>query len=208
MHVGITDASSFSGSASGGAPKPVTLLLTDEPSGEADVKSTTVSNYTKNIAELNKMISGLTPEDGAASSLLPGGTVKVVAASSGSISLKETFARPVVIGYLAFDMAITADGRLGPPVPTLVVVDQQVAPSTAALPIAKDPEILANALLQIRKSGTDQQVRALMTKPYDELTEDEKSQFGRLIGAGPVDPGDVNRDKAVYDALRMYLGEH
>ncbi|MEM6256681.1 MAG: hypothetical protein AAGI37_00025 [Planctomycetota bacterium] len=61
-------------------------------------------------------------------SLLPGGSVKVVSASSGSITLDETFKRPVVIGYLAFDMAIGEGGILGPPIPTLAVFENQATP--------------------------------------------------------------------------------
>lgn len=51
-----------------------------------------------------------------------GGKVKVVTASRRSIGLTETFDRPVVIGYLAYDRRILADGTLSPPVSTLVRV--------------------------------------------------------------------------------------
>jgi len=52
------------------------------------------------------------------SAALPGGALKLVAASSRSVSLVESFPRPLVIGYLGFDLPILADGRLGPSVPT------------------------------------------------------------------------------------------
>jgi hypothetical protein len=46
---------------------------------------------------------------------LPGGTLKVAAASSRGVTLVETFPRPLVIGYLAFDLPILRDGALGRP---------------------------------------------------------------------------------------------
>ena len=47
-----------------------------------------------------------------------GGRLKVVWAGGRSVTLSETFDRPLVIGYLGFDFPIMPDGRLGLPVAT------------------------------------------------------------------------------------------
>ena len=52
-----------------------------------------------------------------------GAHVKVVSASSRTITLDEEFTRPVVIGYLAYDRRILPDGSLGYPVSTLLKVN-------------------------------------------------------------------------------------
>jgi hypothetical protein len=54
-----------------------------------------------------------------------GGTVKVTAASSRTISMVETFDRPLVLGYIAFDMPIHAGGLLGAPVSTQAQLDRR-----------------------------------------------------------------------------------
>jgi len=68
-------------------------------------------------------------ERAGGSNLAPGGTVKVVSASASTISLAEDFTRPLVIGYLGFDMAIGPGGQLGPPIPTHAVLEHGVSPA-------------------------------------------------------------------------------
>jgi len=68
-------------------------------------------------------------ESPAAQSPAVGGTVKLAMATSRSVSLVETFHRPLVIGYLASDFAIGAGGKCASPVPTLSVLERRtVAP--------------------------------------------------------------------------------
>src|SRR5437667_3868497 len=111
LNVSLQASRSFGATASGGAPKPVDLVV---PSAGPDPQQVTVDAYKDNVTKLNTMIEEALKKvkiDGA-DQLLPGGTVKVVAASAGSISLVETFNRPLVVGYLGFDMAIGSDGIL------------------------------------------------------------------------------------------------
>ena len=107
----------------------VNILMNDTRSAGADVKAgfelplgmtnaegqTTGAMYTDTLAKLNASLPTGTGTGGANI----GGRVKVVAASSRSVSLVEDFPRPLVIGYLAFDREIQAGGSLGPPVVTL-----------------------------------------------------------------------------------------
>lgn len=130
LNVSLQSSRNFAATASGGAPKPVDLLV---PSAGSDPRAVTLDAYTKNIDALNKMIQGVLSKTdvGGVERLLPGGSVKVVAASAGSISLTETFSRPLIIGYLGFDIPIGAEGILGPPIPTHAVLEELLAPSPA-----------------------------------------------------------------------------
>ncbi len=101
VSVTINNDEATSAEAAGGADRPVQLL---------GVKaSDTEGNYTAAMASLNKLIADQ----------LPGGRVKIATASSRSISLSEAFERPLVVGYVGFDMPILKGGRLGPPISTL-----------------------------------------------------------------------------------------
>lgn len=130
MMVNLQDSSAISASTSAGVPKPVDLLLPVTGEGNEGVDRAAGENYEKQLENLNTAIAkalGTELVQGG-EGLLPGGTVKVVSASSGSITLNEKFKRPVVIGYLGFDMLIGPYGILGPPIPTLAVVSQHVEP--------------------------------------------------------------------------------
>jgi hypothetical protein len=54
-----------------------------------------------------------------------GASIKLTMASSRSVSLTETFDRPLVIGYLAFDLPILDDGKLGAPVSTQAQLERR-----------------------------------------------------------------------------------
>lgn len=61
--------------------------------------------------------------DAAPQSMAIGGTVKVAMATSRSVSLVETFRRPLVIGYLASDFPIQSGGKCARRFPTLSVLE-------------------------------------------------------------------------------------
>jgi hypothetical protein len=87
--------------AAAGVERPVELMLAGEGSPEED--------YVKTIETINKF----------ADEHLPGAKVKIATATSRSVTLSEEFERPLVIGYIGFDMAILKGGRLGIPISTL-----------------------------------------------------------------------------------------
>jgi hypothetical protein len=101
VSVTVNNDEATSGQVSGGADKPVELL--------GIVQGQTDKNYSDAIEAINKLVSDN----------LPGGKVKIATASSRSVTLSETFARPLVIGYVGFDMPILDGGRLGAPISTL-----------------------------------------------------------------------------------------
>ena len=65
-----------------------------------------------------------------AAGVLPGGTIRVVAATGNTVSLVETFPRPLVIGYVGFDMAIGPGGVLGAPTATHAILSNRVESPT------------------------------------------------------------------------------
>ena len=95
-----------------------------------DPQKNTLEAYTSNIEKLNAMIAAAMARVGGSN--LPRGTVKVVSVMSGSISLAD-LARPLVIGYLGFDMAIDL-GVSGPPIPTHTVLERGVVDGAARRP--------------------------------------------------------------------------
>jgi hypothetical protein len=125
INVSLQGSRSSGATLTGGATKPVDLVV---PNAGTDPAKNTLEAYTSNIEKLNAMIAAAMERVGG-SNLAPGGTVKVVSASSSSISLAEDFARPLVIGYLGFDMAIGPGGALGPPIPTHAVLERGVSPA-------------------------------------------------------------------------------
>jgi hypothetical protein len=124
MRVFLSKAGAFGASASGGAPKDVNLFELNN--------TNSVENYTNIIQKLN---------DSIASAAAPGGSIKIASASSRSISMNETFNRPLVIGYLAFEYPILSEGGLGPAVSTFSRLSNQniiKSPHTNVLTFAYD----------------------------------------------------------------------
>lgn len=113
----------FGGSA--GVPQPVQLLNIANATEAAkqfaavnDILSNAISPATKNAAA--PVDAG---DDTAPQPVAVGGTVKLAMATSRSVSLVETFRRPLAIGYLASDYAIEARGKCAAPVPTFSVLE-------------------------------------------------------------------------------------
>lgn len=116
VDVALADASSRSGGLDAGVPKPVELLYADLPSSISNTGPATLNNFTTNVGVLNRLLSADQPLPGG--KFLPGGSLRVNAASSRFISMREAFPYPMVIGYLGFDCTILSGGVLGPPIPT------------------------------------------------------------------------------------------
>lgn len=129
VNVSLQSAKSSAGEVWGGARKPVDLLI---PNASGDVQQVSMEAYNTNLEKLNRMVEGILSKTG--DTLIPGGTVKVVAASANTISLVEAFPRPLVIGYLGFDFPIDQYGFLGPPVPTHAILTQQISPEGQRIP--------------------------------------------------------------------------
>jgi hypothetical protein len=88
-----------------GASKPIALF--DAGASTTDAADAAQS-YAKVMSSLSQSIASATP----------GANLTLASASSRSVAMNESFPRPLVIGYLAFDRSIEEGGILGPPLPT------------------------------------------------------------------------------------------
>ena len=109
---------------SGGTAREVNLF---DAGTQTNSSAAAATNYAAVIMGLNKMLEN---------TVSAGGTLKIASASSRSISMMETFPRPLVIGYLGFDLPVLDGARLGPPVPTQAVLENK--PVYPAAPYGPD----------------------------------------------------------------------
>ncbi len=126
MLVSLKDASNRSGGLDAGVPKPVDLLTLPLPSGSTNAPEAALQNYTNGWNALSQMIQSGTAATDAAGKLLPGGSLRLAAASARSVSLDETFTPPIIFGYLGFDCAIGPNGKLGAPIPTHALLQRNL----------------------------------------------------------------------------------
>ena len=80
-----------------------------------------------------------------------GGSIRFAQASSRSVTMDETFARPLVVGYLGFDVPIYESGELGPPIPSFSLITGEV-PSPIGSTYA---EVASVSLAQLRTKVAD-----------------------------------------------------
>ena len=149
--------------------------------------------------ELETAQTGLRSARDAVSALtdiLPGGSLRVTAASSRYVALQQDFDPPLIIGYLAFDVAIKEGGKIGAPIPTYALLEPRSAsdprPESMEVVDALYPQNLPNDeyeyLEDARRDGNVDAARAL-----DQLD---------ALGASfvPVNEG-FNRYEATNDGL-------
>lgn len=196
LDVSLRDARSFAGGGDVGAPKPVNLTMQDT---DADPAKVTIEKYSQRIEQLNAMLESALKAEGGGN-LLPGGSMRVVAASAGSITLKQVFNRPLVIGYLAFDVPILDDGELGAPVPTYSMLSGSVAaPTDNAGPFRLDAgadelRFSRAALRMIYESLKDRVAR-------DQAAAARVAALDHLVGVLPDRyPVDIYREDEADDA--------
>jgi hypothetical protein len=100
--VSVTRSGSTGASGSAGAAPDVSLV---KPSGDVD------KNYEEILNVLNKTSEGPRTLD-------YGGSTKFISVSGSSVGMAQSFDKPLVIGYLGFDVPVYPGPQLGTPVPT------------------------------------------------------------------------------------------
>jgi hypothetical protein len=123
MVISLKDASNRSGGLDVGVPKPVNLLQPELPKGVTNTPEAALQNFTNAWSAISQMVSAAGTAVNKAGQVLPGGSLRLAAASARSVSLDETFDPPIILGYLGFDCAVYRGGILGPPIPTRCVLD-------------------------------------------------------------------------------------
>lgn len=118
VNVSLMDNEARGGRLDAGASKPVELF----DAGNTTQAANAAQNYAAILNSVSQSVAAATP----------GANVTIASASSRGIAMNETFPRPLVVGYLGFDLPIEPDGRLGPPLPTHArVTGQPLAEGTA-----------------------------------------------------------------------------
>jgi len=141
MNVTLTNDEQRGGGVDAGIAQAVNVLeATDGGAANANA----AKNYADVIAALNQSVnSGLTGATGATgatgdaaangtlgqlAAAKAGGSIRIAAASSRGITMSESFDRPLVVGYIAYDRPIGRGGKLGASTATLIRVEGRDAP--------------------------------------------------------------------------------
>jgi hypothetical protein len=104
VNVSLMDNEARGGRLDAGSSKAVELF----DAGNTAEAANAAANYASMLKSLSQSVASATP----------GANVTISSATSRGVAMNETFPRPLVIGYLGFDLAIQNDGHLGPPMPT------------------------------------------------------------------------------------------
>jgi len=108
----ISDSAGSTGIDVGAAPE---VSVLDIASG-----ASTGANFEKASDALSGSLRPTSvPMVEGGSKMMPGGSLRIVQATARSVTMKENFDRPLVIGYLGYDFPIREDGSLGVPVATI-----------------------------------------------------------------------------------------
>ncbi|MFO0829355.1 MAG: hypothetical protein U0572_14555 [Phycisphaerales bacterium] len=130
---------------------------------------TTAENF---AAASNALSSALRPAEivtpQGVSGFVPGGSLRIVEATHRSVTLKENFDRPLVIGYLGYDFPILEGGVLGVPVATLTQLEETRPPTVRTTP------------LQYAVHNVDPPAQPLQARIATWLTADPTSRFPML----------------------------
>ena len=108
VNVSLISNQSSGGRVDAGASKSISLF----DAGSETEAVNAAKNYSSVLSSLSQSVASATP----------GASISIASASSRSVAMNETFPRPLVIGFLAFDRTIDGDGTLGPPLPTMARV--------------------------------------------------------------------------------------
>jgi hypothetical protein len=111
-----------------------------------------------------------------AGQVLPGGSLRLAAASARSVSLDETFDPPLMLGYLGFDCVLYKGGILGPPIPTHAVLNTNYNLGSLLAISPTYEQMLNVALYGIISADTSSAARAI-GKELDALEAYAPDQF-------------------------------
>jgi hypothetical protein len=96
VSVSMFNDKAFGASLWGGSPKEVTTPALTQPTTNA------IANAAINLSNMIAAVNSSVPAASNVSTVLPGGTLKFNMVTSRSVSMDESFPKPVVIGYNGF----------------------------------------------------------------------------------------------------------
>ena len=198
----------------------VTIRNEETTDTEATYGAESLAKPTEEAEEINKSIKSTTKGIATAK-------FKIVTATTRSVSLVEEFDRPLVIGYVGFDMPILKGGRIGAPISTLAHLTKERTVPTGS-PKANVYKLAAlshmhEALLEIegtkaeRLKGQLDRLGRLLPKRYPfsfyEFTSSAEIVRDTEIVAGARIEGDgfeavldfLGYAEGTIETLRLYL---
>lgn len=151
LDVTVSRLSSGSAGLDAGAAPEIALM--DLSALDVDDPAAAVAAHRIAMEALEDRISGLDA----------GGGLRLAQASGRSISLRETFDRPLVVGYQAFDVKIFPSGDLSAPIPSFTTLasaaeGEPIEWSLEPLEVGLD---MNSALLEAWLDGSDRNALAL-----------------------------------------------
>lgn len=126
LEVSLYDANTRAAGVDAGLARPLASMLASTPDTDTAPQDSTAKNYEDVIKRLNELLQSSQPAAGQP--LVPGGSVRIAAASARSIALAETFNPALVIGYVGFDLPILENGVLGNAIPTHALINGSIVP--------------------------------------------------------------------------------
>ena len=129
---------------------------------------------------------------------ISGASVRFIQANRRTISMKQTFDRPMVIGFTGFDVKILSDGGLSVPIPSFMVLsgDIEVDHFKQRKPITfTDDEGLSDAYIRWLREAPDENRQQVIN-------------FLKARGFATTDPADLAYNSALRTLLEAVRKVH
>lgn len=118
VNVQLTNTGSISGGADVGVAQEI--KLPDLSQGNPEKAKASADAYKAALETLSSVV-------GVLKNNMPGGSLRFAHVSRRAVTMRETFDRPLVIGYLGVDLRVYQDGSLSPPIPSYAVLNKEVS---------------------------------------------------------------------------------
>lgn len=180
----------------------VSLVRSSETRGSGSAGETPpgeTSLSADEVKERQNLLSWLDQDAASAKAAAPGVQVRFVGASDSSVGIAESFDRPLVVGYLGFDVPVFEGPILGTPIPTWARIEQAAAvgppPGPSDLSArerrTKVDEYALESMLQSDTCRALTMMEAITKRLDDPGLDDARAAIGTAVreaGAGERSP--------------------
>lgn len=140
---------------------------TPRPAGPKDANNTKDANALEFIKKHDTDRAILDKYSQALEKYGFGAAFKAIWATERSVSISETFYRPLVIGYLGFDFPVLKDGSLGTPIATIT----QITGAATVKPFERTPKVSLSTQIILKP----------ITVGFKTLKETDEEEHARLM---------------------------
>jgi hypothetical protein len=188
FNVSVSTADSRGLGLTAGLKMPANMA---QPSADAKGKYDTSKMYKDTLEAINTNLEGAPDPTSRPAGPNFGASLRVVAASSRYVSLDEKLPRPVVVGYLAIDLPIMADGKLGRRVSTLGLLETGRQPTAVEYlgPQSRLTASIANDIYRWLKGAPEDSSAVALAKGMGQFAADINipgdMRFYEIVGNPP-----------------------